>query len=474
MAKASDVGPSKYRKTDPGWKYNFLKNPDDKKSVTCRFCSKVTKGGIFRTKLHQIRGNRNVKSCVKCPQDVKDDLNAYVLNQKAKKTNESLHDLGEEEEEEILEIPNVPKKKQKTIVKGPLDVLFSKGKGKAIQSSINDACDKQIRASTYKPVLPFSTRLELHSMWPKWSALSRCLRLSARTVFMESVDASSYMKTGEKVFDPLDGFVERIGEENVLQVITDNRRNFKLGGQLLMEKQKHLFWTPCAAHCLDLMVEDIDSSTTRKPTMGYIYENMERAKTIIASSLGGEDNEDYIVVSGIIDKRWNCQLHHPLHAVIHSKKKNRLEQQKLHDLVYVKYNKMLKNRRDADVAYDPISLDEIDDNNEWLTGKMDEDKVFDDDGNLTWDVVGEASEAGEHRQTRSSQPSTSRPSTLRLSTTRPSTFRPSTSRPSASKTLIDEDSDEDQVEEQVDAAGKGKARQFMLMTTLIIDGRPFG
>lgn len=50
------------------------------------------------------------------------------------------------------------------------------------------------------------------------------------TVFMESVDASGYMKTGEKVFELLDKFVEKIGEENVVQVITDNGSNFKLAG----------------------------------------------------------------------------------------------------------------------------------------------------------------------------------------------------------------------------------------------------
>jgi len=32
--------------------------------------------------------------------------------------------------------------------------------------------------------------------------------------------------------------VERIGEENVVQVITDNAANYKTVGQLLMEKRK--------------------------------------------------------------------------------------------------------------------------------------------------------------------------------------------------------------------------------------------
>ncbi|KAJ0588996.1 putative HAT dimerization domain, ribonuclease H-like superfamily [Helianthus annuus] len=51
----------------------------------------------------------------------------------------------------------------------------------------------------------------------------------------------------------------------------------------------------------------------KKPAMGYIYEAIKRAKTTIAMALG-EESTDYMMVSSIIDKRWNCQLHYPLHA----------------------------------------------------------------------------------------------------------------------------------------------------------------
>ncbi|MFS7989408.1 hypothetical protein Hanom_Chr11g01046471 [Helianthus anomalus] len=130
---------------------------------------------------------------------------------------------------------------------------------------------------------------------------------------------------------------------------------------------------------------------------------------------------------------------------------------------------MLKNRRDVDAAYDPISLTDIDDSNEWLVGKMGEDRVFTDDGDLVWDVVGEASGAGERiHNTRSSQPAASQPSASRASASRPPASRPpasrppasrrSTSRPSSSRRLVDEDSEEEQEEDQVNvAAGKGKA-----------------
>ncbi|KAL6543367.1 hypothetical protein OROHE_010887 [Orobanche hederae] len=86
---------------------------------------------------------------------------------------------------------------------------------------------------------------------------------------------------------------------------------------------------------------------------------------------------------------------------IHSKKRNRLAQKRLNDLVYVKYNRALKRRYEARDRIDPITLKDIDDSNEWLTGVVDgenqedeNDFVFDDDS-LTWGAVARASGAGE-------------------------------------------------------------------------------
>ena len=76
---------------------------------------------------------------------------------------------------------------------------------------------------------------------------------------------------------------------------------------------------------------------------------------------------------------------------IHSKRRNRLDHQCLNDLVYIKYNRALKRRYNEHNTIDPISLKDIDDNNEWLIRRMkyedshgdaQDDFVFDDD-NLT-------------------------------------------------------------------------------------------
>lgn len=51
----------------------------------------------------------------------------------------------------------------------------------------------------------------------------------------------------------------------------------------------------------------------KKPSMGYIYAAMDRAKEVIARSFKMKQ-EKYENVFEIIDRRWNCQLHQLLHA----------------------------------------------------------------------------------------------------------------------------------------------------------------
>ena len=91
---------------------------------------------------------------------------------------------------------------------------------------------------------------------------SRCLinflvNSPAGTWFMKSIDASDTIKNGELMFKYFDDVVEEIGEENVVQAITNNASNYVNAGMRLMEKRRRLWWIPCAAHCIDLMLEDI-------------------------------------------------------------------------------------------------------------------------------------------------------------------------------------------------------------------------
>ncbi|KAH6787412.1 hAT dimerization domain-containing protein / transposase-like protein [Perilla frutescens var. hirtella] len=86
-----------------------------------------------------------------------------------------------------------------------------------------------------------------------------------------------------------------------------------------------------------------------------------------------------------------CERNWSVFEHLHTKKRNRLSQARLNDLVYVKYNRALQRRYKRKDIINPILLEEIDDSNEWLMGKMDEENEVDElvfgDDDLTWNVV---------------------------------------------------------------------------------------
>lgn len=77
-------------------------------------------------------------------------------------------------------------------------------------------------------------------------------------VFWKYVDASDVdSRNTDYYFQLLDKVVEEVGEEYVVQVVTDNEVALKAVGQKLMEKRSHLYWSSYEALCLDLCLKDI-------------------------------------------------------------------------------------------------------------------------------------------------------------------------------------------------------------------------
>jgi len=87
------------------------------------------------------------------------------------------------------------------------------------------------------------------------------------TYFIESVDASAEVHDAFMLADLLGKKIDEIGKEKVVQVITDNGANYKAIGRILMERIPTLFWSPCVAHCLDLMMEEIGKLQAFKKTI---------------------------------------------------------------------------------------------------------------------------------------------------------------------------------------------------------------
>ncbi|KAK1439547.1 hypothetical protein QVD17_05367 [Tagetes erecta] len=74
--------------------------------------------------------------------------------------------------------------------------------------------------------------------------------------FVSSVDATEFVEDAPTLFKLLDKVVDETGEENVVQVITQNTPSYEAAGKMLEEKRQNLFWTPCAASCIEQMLED--------------------------------------------------------------------------------------------------------------------------------------------------------------------------------------------------------------------------
>lgn len=75
-------------------------------------------------------------------------------------------------------------------------------------------------------------------------------------MFWKSIDASNASKTADLLFGFLKWIVLMVGAENVVQIVTDNAVNYVAAGKLLEEEFPTLYWSPCVAHCLNLILKD--------------------------------------------------------------------------------------------------------------------------------------------------------------------------------------------------------------------------
>ncbi|GJR49382.1 zf-BED domain-containing protein [Tanacetum coccineum] len=71
-------------------------------------------------------------------------------------------------------------------------------------------------------------------------------------------------------------------------------------GEILLIKMRTIYWTPCAAHCIDLMLEDFEKK-------------IEEHKVTIAKGKKITSFR-YEPIFNIIDERWDNQLNRPLHV----------------------------------------------------------------------------------------------------------------------------------------------------------------
>ncbi|XP_020236303.1 uncharacterized protein LOC109815898 [Cajanus cajan] len=278
------------------------------------------KGGITRAKQHLTGKKGSVAPCQSVPQEVKDELWAIEKNKKMKESESCqrvMEDvtLGSEDytlegdlRELEVETLGANERKKVAMKKGLIDLFckhpettIAKNKEKLKQIGIRESCDKEATTWVHQYIARFWYQVGLsfnmiklgsfhdmvsgigsfgpHLRPPSYHEIKvPLLQNQMENNVQKSVDGSNFVKTGEKLFELLDSIVEDIGEEKVVQVITNNGSNYVLAGKMLEAKRKKIFWTPYAAHCIDLMLEDIGKLPNIKKTIqrtisliGFIY-----------------------------------------------------------------------------------------------------------------------------------------------------------------------------------------------------------
>ena len=68
------------------------------------------------------------------------------------------------------------------------------------------------------------------------------------TVFLKSIDTSGLRKDKETLLEMFDEVVKEVGQENIVQFVSDNEASFKAAGKALQQRYDTFFWSPCAAH----------------------------------------------------------------------------------------------------------------------------------------------------------------------------------------------------------------------------------
>ncbi|CAI5471838.1 unnamed protein product [Closterium sp. Yama58-4] len=90
-------------------------------------------------------------------------------------------------------------------------------------------------------------------------------------VIVNIVDSKLSKKTGSYLSDLIRTSIVKEGDNKVIQVVMDNASNNKSAAAILSEGYPSIFFTNCAAHCLDLMLHDMGKIGIVKKVLTQVH-----------------------------------------------------------------------------------------------------------------------------------------------------------------------------------------------------------
>ncbi|KAL6334947.1 hypothetical protein AAG906_023752 [Vitis piasezkii] len=244
-------------KIDLAWEHvSKERYANGRKVLICLYCKKIAKGGVIHKMKQHLAGVKgDIGPCKSVPPDVKfqmeNSLQEFVNSKKA--TQEAYDyrnpygpnmsqfegDMTEGEEEPMLDAIFAIGPRYKGPNYHQLWVNLLKDAKKEVQLIVN----------SYRVIW---AKVGCTIMGDGWTdnrqrLINFLMYCSEGISFVKSVDASDIVKDATNLFLPL----------NVVHKVTDNVTNYVATERLISQKHKHINWSPCATHCLNLIFKDI-------------------------------------------------------------------------------------------------------------------------------------------------------------------------------------------------------------------------
>ncbi|XP_031487387.1 uncharacterized protein LOC116255646 [Nymphaea colorata] len=208
-------------------------------SVSNFFCGTLSEGGTGQGKKQTISSIMK-----KVEKDFVDKLllKAIVMNNLLRSVDFKNFVVGTTKFSPGYILPSIEATRTKLLDEAKKDVLFYVDEMKKTWTQygctiMSDIWEDTIRSRSYINLLVSSPR---------------------GTIFWKASHAEKGPKNVEVIVDFLSSTIEEIEANNVLHIVTDNENNYRKTNFILEGKYPNIFATSCAAHCIDLMLEDID------------------------------------------------------------------------------------------------------------------------------------------------------------------------------------------------------------------------
>ncbi|PKU70417.1 hypothetical protein MA16_Dca007169 [Dendrobium catenatum] len=256
-------------KVDIAWNhFAEVKGADGKKQFKCLHCGISYKGGgINRMKQHLAGVKGNIAACKKVPHDIR-----YQMQ-------ENLKEILRKKQQHRVDMALamwffdccIPFNALTLVyAQKAVDAITAIGPGYKLPSYHNMRvnllrdCKEECRLliDSYRQTWKETGCTLMANGWTdnRSRTLINFLIYCPRGVaFLKSIDASDITKDATTLCSLFTEIVEWVGPESVVQIVTDNAANYKKAGQLLHERFNNIYWSPCAAHCMNLILKDIGS-----------------------------------------------------------------------------------------------------------------------------------------------------------------------------------------------------------------------